>query len=504
MNDNSKIVKNSLILYIRLIITSVFGLLSSRFILQALGASDFGLYNVVGGIVLMIAFLNNVMVSTTYRYISFEIGREESNNVNKVFNICLVIHIFLAIFILLFAESVGVYYIRNFLNIEAVKIGDALFVFHLSILITFFSILSAPFQGLITAKEKFSVIATIEVFRSFFVLGVVLLVMGYSGNRLRLYSILIAILFILFSFPYFLYSLHRYSTIIKWNFQKEKRKYKEMIGFSSWMMFGAAASAGEAQGSALIINLFFGTILNASFGIANQVNNVVKMFSQSLNQAVIPQITKTYSSGNTDRTMLLVIFSSKYSFLLMLLPSLPILLETDYILKIWLTTVPEYTSTFIKIMIINALISTMNAGIPAAVQATGKIKYFQIFISSMILIGLPISYISFKNGLPPYVLLLIYTIITLINLFIMQVLLKHLMHFNIKEFLKKGYLRMMMVSVGISPLFLLRYLFESNIFRFIGITLFSVSWLLSAIYILGLEKKEKEIIGNYLRKVFVK
>lgn len=504
MSDNSNIVKNSLILYLRLIITSVFGLLSSRFILQALGTSDFGLYNVVGGIVLMMAFLNNVMVSTTYRYIAFELGKGELNNVNRVFNICLVIHISLAILLLLIAESVGVYYIRNFLNIEAIKIGDALFVFHLSIFITFISILSAPFQGLITAKEKFSVIATVEVLRSLFILGVVLLVMCYSGNRLRLYSVLIAILFILFSFPYFLYSLHRYSTIIKWNYQKEKRKYKEIIGYSSWIMFGAAANAGEIQGSALIINLFFGTILNASFGIANQVNNVVKMFSQSLNQAVIPQITKTYSSGNTDRTMLLVIFSSKYSFLLMLFPSLPILLETDYILKIWLTEVPEYTSTFIKIMIINALISTMNAGIPAAIQATGKIKYFQIFLSSMVLMGLPISYIAFKNGFPPYVLLLIYTIIALINLFVMQVLLKQLMHFNIKEFLKKGYLRMIMVSVGISPLFLMPHLFESTLFRFIGIALFSILGLLLVIYLLGLEKKEKEIISNYMRKLFHK
>ena len=499
MSDNSRIAKNSLILYFRLIIVSIIGLLSSRFILQALGASDFGLYSVVGGIVFMMAFLNNVMVSTTYRFIAFELGTGDSNGINRVFNISLVIHIFLAFLVILFAETIGVYYIRNHLTISVGKLYDALFVFRFSIGSTFVSILSVPYQGLIIAKEKFSVTAAIEILRSCLAFGVVILVLFSIGNQLRLYAVLIAIVSILPPVLYFLYSRYRFSSLIKWNFQKKKGKYKEMIGFSGWIMFGAASSAGEIQGSALVINLFFGTVLNAGFGIANQVNNVVKMFARSINQAVIPQITKSFSGGNTERTMQLVIYSSKYSFLMMLIPSLPILLETDFILKLWLKEIPEYTSIFIKLMIVNALITTMNAGIPAAVHATGKIKYFQIIISILSLLGLPVSYILFKFGSPPYLLLIVYTVIAIFNFFVVQILLQRLIQFDIRMFYQKAYFKMIKVSLAILPLFLMTNLFLSNLTRFIGITLLSVPWLFAAIYLFGMEEKEKEMVVNYVR-----
>ncbi len=500
MSENKTIAKNSIILYIRLIITSIIGLLASRFILQALGASDYGLYNIVGGIVFLMAFLNNVMTSTTYRYIAFELGAGDANGVNRVFNISLVIHILIAILAFSFAETVGIYYIKNYLNIEFGKLDDALFVFRLSVFSTLVSILSVPYQGLIVAKEKFSATVTIEIFRSCLALGAILFVLCYAGNRLRLYALLIAIISIVPSLLYFLYSRYRYLSIIKWNFQKEKSQYKEMIGFSGWIMFGAAACAGEIQGVALIINLFFGTVLNASFGIANQVNHVVKMFAQNLNSAAIPQITKSYSGGNTDRTMQLVVFSSKYSFLLLLLPSLPILLETDFILKLWLKEVPEYTSIFIKLMIVNSLITNMSAAIPAVVHATGKIKYFQLILSTLLLMGLPASYFLLKLGFPPYVLPLSYIVIAIINLFVMQILLKRIVQFDIMEFFYKAYFKMIMVAIAISPLFLLENIFEPNMLRFVGITLLSVFWLLTAIYLLGMGKIEKETIGNHIRK----
>lgn len=504
MSENSIIVKNSLILYIRLIIFSIIGLLSSRFILQSLGASDFGLYNVVGGIVFMMAFLNNVMISTTYRYLAFELGVGDIKKINSVFNISLVIHIFLAFLLIVFAETIGIYYIKKYLNLAPGKLDDALFVFRLSIVGAFVSILSIPYQGLITAKEKFSIIAAIEIFRNFLALGAVILLLFFSGNRLRLYSILIAVISTIPPLLYFFYSRYQYASLIKWNFQKSKRKYREIVGYSSWILFGAFASAGEIQGSVLIINLFFGTILNASYGIANQVNNMVKMFSQSLNQAVIPQITKSFSVGNTDRTMQLVIFSSKYSFLLMLIPSLPILLETKFILKLWLNVVPEYTSIFIQLMIINALIATANAGIPAAVHATGKIKYFQIILSTIGLIGIPISYLLFKAGFPPFTLLITYLIIAIISLFVMQVLLKQLIQFNIREFFNRAYLKMILVSAAIVPLFLIRNIFKSSMLRFIGITSLSIIWLLTAIYFLGTERIEKEALDRYTRNLFIK
>lgn len=499
MNDNTKIFKNSAILYARLLITSVIGLFTSRFVIQSLGSSDFGLYNVVGGMVFLMAFLNIVMTSTTYRYIAFELGRGNLEGVKKVFNISLVIHLCLVGVVIIFAETVGEYYITNYLNIQTNKIPDALFVFRFSLLGIAFSIISIPFQGLITAQENFSVQAVIEILRSLLSLCFAITIFYFLGNRLRLYSILSAIVMFLPALLFFLYSKKKYAEIVQWKFQRDKDKYKEMIGFSGWIMIGAGASVGKVQGAALIINSFFGTILNASFGIANQVNNIVIMFAQNLGQAAIPQITKSFSSGDTNRTLKLVSYISKYSFFLMLLPALPIILEIDYILTLWLGVVPKNTSIFVQLMIINALIDCLMAGIPAAIQASGKIKYFQIILSTISLLSLPFSYFLFKVGYPTYSILLTYIFTALVNVIICQVLLKKLINFNIKYFLKISYLKIFYVLAYISPVFFIRSLFQDGLTRFILLSTFAVIIVLIAVYHVGLEKKEKELLSSLIK-----
>jgi O-antigen/teichoic acid export membrane protein len=501
MSENAKIVKNSAILYIRLIFVSLIGLISSRYILEALGVSDFGLYNVVGGIVTMMSFLNVVMISTTYRFIAFELAREEQGHVNKVFNISLLIHIILAVLVIIFAFSFGLYYIVNFLKVAEGKLDDAIFVFLFSILGIVLSIIVIPFQALLTAKEKFAITAPIEIFKSLFSLIVILLVMNYAGNRLRLYAMCIAIVTSLPPIMYYVFCKMNYSTIIKWKLQRDKKKYQEMIRFSGWIMLGAGASVGENQGSALIINSFFGTILNSSFGIANQVNSFVKMFSQSLSQAVIPQITKSYSIGQTERTEKLVIYASKYSFFLMLLPAFPLLLETNFVMTLWLTVVPVFTTSFVQIMLINALIVTMCAGIPAAVHATGKIKYFQIILSFITLSGLPLGYAAFYFGAPPYSILWVYTFLSVTVFVVVLYLAKLILKFNLKVFFRKGLLRMLMVVIVTLPVFLIKDFFEPSLMRFFFISGLCVLWLVSAIYYVGIESDERNIIKMQLRKI---
>ncbi|WP_150452008.1 lipopolysaccharide biosynthesis protein [Arenibacter lacus] len=498
MSANKTIVKNSLVLYIRLIIVSIIGLLSSRFILQALGASDFGLYSVVGGIVFMMAFLNNVMVSTTYRYVAFEMGKNDPNGVNKVFNISLLIHLFIALLTVLLAETFGAYYIHNYLNVPIEKIEDAIFVFRFSVISTAISIISVPFQGLLVAKEKFTFTAFIEVLRSILAFSVVILILNYDGDRLRLYAALIALVSIIISILYVLYSRYYYYKFVKWKFQKDVSKYKEMISFSGWIMFGSSASAAEIQLSAIIINIFFSTVVNAAFGISNQVKNMVIMFSKSLNQAVIPQITKSFSSGDTGRTMQLVIFSSKFSFFMILIPAFPILLETEYILGLWLENVPEYTSIFVQIIIVNALIATMDAGIPAAVHATGNIKYFQIILSTITLLALPVSYLLFSNGYEPYFMTLTFTATAVINLIVRQLLLKRILHFNIKKFIWTGYFKMLLVLIPLLTLFSIKYFINEGFVRFIGLSSLSTLMLFILVYFLGMENSERNLVRNQM------
>jgi len=501
--DNILILKNSGILFLRLLFTSVIGLLTSRFVIRSLGASDFGLYNVVGGLVVMMAFFNTVMTSTTYRFIAFEMGKGNNEGVNKVFNISLVIHMCLALLVLVLTETAGVYYVNNFLNVDAGKINDALFVLRFSTYAIFFSILSIPYQGLITAQEKFAVQAVIEIFRSVFAFFAALTIVYYMGNRVRLYALLIVIVNMVPALLFFSYCKRKCSEIVKWNFQRGKSKYKEMIGFSGWIMIGGAASVGQTTGSALIINSFFGTVINASFGIANQVYSLVLMFAQNLGQAAIPQITKSFSSGNTNRTLSLAAYISKYTCFLMLLPALPILLETDFLLTLWLGDVPPYTMAFCQLMIINALIGGLGGGLPAVIQATGKIKYFQIILSTTSLLSLPIAYFLFRAGYPPSFILVTFISTAVINVVVWQILLKKIIDFDVNFFLKTAYLKILYVSVLIIPLFFIRDFFQAGFSRFIFFSLFAVSWLSAAIYFVGIESKEREMMGQILKKVFI-
>ncbi len=502
MKDNIKIIKNSGILYIRLLITSIIGLISTRLLLQALGISDYGLYSIVGGIVIMMGFLNTVMISTSYRYIAFEMGKKNNIGINQVFNISLIIHFSIAVLLILFAETIGKYYIFNYLNVPTDKLNDAMFVFRFSVWGTFFTILSIPYQGLVTAQEKFSIRASIEIFRSLLRLLAVFLILHFAGNRLRLYSVFMLIVMIFPPVLFYWYCKKKYAPLIQWNFQRKWDKYKELIGFSGWIMIGAGASVGKNQGSALIINSFFGTILNASFGIANQVNGLISMFSKNLSQAAIPQITKSFSVGKLERSTELAIYISKYSFFLMLLPAFPILLETDFILKIWLKDVPEYSSIFIKLMIVYALIETMNAGIPAIIQASGKIKWFQLISSSILLLSLPVAYFLFTLEFPPYYILVVYIFARILIMLINLILLKHIIHFNIEVLINKVYFKLFMVVSLLLPLFFVRNLFNMGFLRFIIISTTAVIICIFSVFFVGLEKSEQKIVASALMRLF--
>lgn len=496
LSDNRLLLRNTIILYVRLIVTSLIGLFSSRFIIRSLGASDFGLYNVVGGVVVMMVFLNTVMTATTYRFIAFEMGTGNKEGVNKVFNISLVIHVFMGLMVLLLTETAGVYYVNNYLKVEPGKLNDALFVLRFSTYASVISIISIPYQGLVTAMENFKTQAIIEIIRSFLGLLAAIAIVYYLGNKLRLYALLIALISIVPSVLFFAYCKRRYYESVKWNFQRDKGKYKEMVGFSGWVMLGAAASVGQTTGSNLIINAFFGTLMNAAFGIANQVNGIVTLFAGSLGRVAIPQITKSFSGGDNERTFDLTVYVSKYTFFLMMLPSLPILLETNYLLTLWLGIVPPYTVIFCQLMIVNALVYSLSSGLPALIHATGKIKYFQIIGSAIALLGLPVAWFLFKHGYTPPTIIKIFIFTLLIRLFVSQILLRNIINFNIQLFLKQSYLKIVKVSILVAPLFLIRDLFPSGFLRFILFSAFAVCWLLVAIYIAGIEKNEKDKLNQ--------
>ncbi len=497
MNDNKKIAFNSVIVFVRLVVTSVISLFVSRIVLDALGASDYGLYNVVGGIVVVLNVFNNAMLATTYRFIAAELGKGDKGDLKKVFNTSFLIHVGFAILIIILGLTIGVYYIDHYLNVEAGKLGDARFVFYLSLITTALSIVLIPYQGLITAYERFDVLAIRDIITRILYFAAIYFLLYTDTNRLRLYAWIHLGYNIVYNVSFFIYCKHKYRDVSKFKLYRDFSLVKEMASFALWTLFGAVASVAKSQGCVIIINFFFGTVVNAAFAVATQVENLVQQFARSLNSAAVPQITKNYSGGNQNRSILLTSYISKYTFILMSLVAFPLLIEMDFLLGLWLKEIPEGTAIFCKLMIVGGLLGTLGEGIPALVNATGNIRTYQIIFHTFTLLGLPIAWFFYKLGANQNCILIVYCFIYFLSTFVRLFLLKRLYRFDIKQIVKVSYLRICFIS---APLVAFYYLYDSSDYsttgHFVGLIV-SELFLLLTILVIGLDKREREIIKQY-------
>lgn len=496
--SNKLIVKNSAYLYIRLVFTMFVGVFTSRYVLSALGVSDYGLYNVVGGVVSMMAYVNTMMVTTTYRFLAYEEGKQDGD-VNKVFNLSFSLHIAAAVVILVLAATIGIYYIANYLVVAEGKLADAYFVFAFSVINVLADVLGTPFRGLLVANERFGVTVPIEIGTKILVLGVAVMLNYVPGNHLRYYASLITLVHCLNPISYAVYGIKNYYSTVKWRFQRDLSQYKAMFGFTGWNMLEVAATMGEGQGSAIIINRFFGTVLNASFGVARQVTSMVNMFAQGLGQAVVPQITKSYSAGDRKRSDQLVIMASKYSFFLMAIPMLPLLLEADFVLSLWLKEVPVYTAIFVKAMLVRLIIKTSQYGIGPLIHASGNIKLFKVFSSIIMLVALPIAYVAYRAGYPPYIISYIYIFTGVLDMITTLVLMKFIINYDVKDYLLKSTCKIILICVFQIPVFYLASRYSSGLLRFIGISLLSELVLFVSVYLFGLDAREKKQIIAFMK-----
>ncbi len=499
--DNKRIVKNTAILYIKLVLSILIGLYTSRVILQALGASDYGLYTIVGGIVSMMNFLGTTMASVTYRYIVVEFGKGEHGNPRKVFNTVMLIHVTLVLLLILIGETLGIYYIKNIANFNIEKIEDAIFILHMSLLATSLNILSIPYNGLIIAREKFVFTAIVEIGRSILKLVLVIGLTYFLGNRLKAFSSIITLYSAILPICLFIYCRIKDKEIIKWQLNKNCSDYSGILEFAFWIMIGALASIGQNQGSNMIINLFFSTVVNAAFGIAFQINGYVMMFVQSLNQATVPQIMKNQSGDNPARSLSLVYYISKYAFFIMLLPTLPLILNMDFVLKIWLKDVPPYTNNFAILLLVCGLIRSIGAGFDASIQATGKIRANQIFYSLAYLSVLPATFILYSLGAPIYTVILC-LIISAISILIFQInYLVRITNFTVKEYLHHTAWPCLTVLVAALPLVVIRQLWAETLFGFFTFSITAIIWILIDIYIFGLVKTEQKKVIHLSKKL---
>ncbi len=499
-DNNKRIAKNTAVLYVKLILSVIIGLYTSRVILQALGASDYGLYTIVGGVVSMMNFLGVTMMSVTYRYIVVEFGKGDEGDPRKVFNTSLVIHIALVLLLLMVGETFGVYYVTHVANIAPIKIDDALYVLHLSLAATSFVILSVPFNGLIVAREKFVFTAVVEIGRTLLKLGMVVALAYYCGNRLRMFAIIMAIFNIILPVSMYIYCFIKDRGIVRWQFNKKRSDYSGILGYAFWIMIGAVASMGQNQGSNMIINLFFNTVVNAAFGIGFQINNYVMMFVQSLNQAAIPQIMKSQSSHNTERSLSLIYGIAKIAFFIMLIPVVPLILNMDFVLKAWLKDVPQYTNVFATLLLVGGLIRCLGAGLDSSIQATGKIRPFQIFYSVAYLMVLPAAYVLFVVGFPVYTII-ICTILASVAVLVFQVrYLSRITEFEPMYYLRHTVFPCLAVVACSLPLFLLKLFATGTVVSFLMSSVVSLVGILCLIYMVGCTSEERNIVKRSIKR----
>ena len=493
-NSNKRIAINTVILYAKLIITIVVSFVTSRLVLQALGASDYGLYNVVGGIVSMLNILGTSMVATSYRYMAVEIGKKDAGNPNKIFNTILFIHLVISVLLLLLGETLGVYYVNNYLNVAVDKLPDALFVLRLSLLTAAFAVITVPSNGLIIAREKFLFTSIVETISAVLKIILIVSLIHMDGNKLRIYALFLAICQLFIPLCYQVYCRIKDKETIKWSFNRNWQDYKSVISFTGWILLGAVAVIGQTQGAAIIINHFFGTVLNAAFGLATQVHAAIGQFTGTLRQAFIPQIMKNQES-NAERSLNLVYNISRYSYLMMNILAIPLMLNMRELLVIWLGDPPEYTEIFINYLLINGMIGNLKAGFDASIQATGKIRLNQVGYSIINLLLLPIIFIAYKLGAPPYANVIIMIGLTIVTVFFQCYIMIRITSFVVSDYFKATLLPSLFTTMlTLVPLILIDILVPHTLLgTFFNISI-GVIWSFIAIYLCGIRNDEKNKI----------
>lgn len=506
MSTHKTIAKNTMFLYIRMFLIMGITLYTSRIVLYELGISDYGVYNLVAGIVSMMGFFNAAMSSATQRYLAFDIGKNDMLKLQKTFSTSLAIHFGIGILILILAETIGVWYINNKMVFPQERTFAVNVVYQFSILTFFVGIIQVPFNALIIARERMNIYAYLSLIEVVLKLIIVFILVYLGADKLISYSILVFTVTVLIALCYQIYCRNQFLES-RFILQKDKTYYKELISYSGWNLFGNIAAVSRGQGINILLNLFFGTVVNAAYAITNQVVGSVNLFVTNLQMAFNPQIIKSYSQGNFQETENLIFQGSKISFFLMLILVMPILLNTDFVLNLWLDEVPEYTISFVQLALIGILIDSLSGTLMTGVQATGNIKWYQIIVGVLVFMNLPSAYFVLKLGFEPYIVLVISIIISIFSLQFRLYFLKRLMKINLAVYYKTVFFKTILVSLlSFSVVFFMKKHLSLNVglSYFIVQSFFLVIVTLIFIICFGLNKKERELLKKLMKNKLVK
>ena len=493
-DNNKRIAKNTILLYFRMIFMMAVQLYTSRVVLNTLGVEDYGIYNVVGGVVAMFSFLNNAMTASTQRYITFELGKGNANRLKQIFSTSVNIHVLISILVVILGETIGLWFLNHKLVIPEGRITAAFIVYQASILTTVFAIMSYPFNADIVAHEKMSAFAYISILEASLKLAVVFLLVLGNFDKLILYAYLIVAVQLCICLCYILYCRCNF-TESRYHFCLDKPLFKEMLNFAGWNLWGNLAAILMTQGVNLLLNMFFGPAVNAARAVSVQVQSAINQFSSNFQMALNPQITKTYASGKLGEMHKLIYRSSKFTFFLLFTLCLPVFFEAPFILKIWLKIVPDYTVIFLRFMILILLIDSTANPLMVSASATGKVKVYQSVIGGMLLLILPFSYIALKLGGQPWIVFAVHLSICIIAFITRLFIIRPLINLNLRDFVKQVIFRCSFVSVVslIVPA-VVYILLDDNYFCFILVVCASILSSSIMSFYLGLDAHERYVV----------
>lgn len=495
-----RIARNTLMLYIRMFALLLVGLYTSRVVLEALGENDYGIYNVVGGVVAMFTIVSGALNSAVSRFITFEMGKSQGARLNEVYSSAVTIQIMLALIVVIIAEPAGLWFIENEMTIDPDRIPGAKWVLHLSLFAFVVNLMSVPQMASITAHEKMSAYAAIGVMDGLLRLAVAFMIMRSPIDRLIYYAALMAAVVLVVRLAYGIYC-RRHFPECRYKPVFDRQLIKEMFSFAGWNFIGVSAGVLRDQGGNILVNIFYGTAVNAARGIAVQLNSAVQGFVTNFMTAVNPQITKSYASGDTDYMFSLIRRSSRMSYCLLFVIALPILFNTDYLLSIWLKDVPDHTVLFVRLFLVFALCESISNPLITAQLATGRIRNYQLVVGGLMLLNIPVSYIFLKLGAAAEVTVAVAIVISLICLTARLVMLRGMIRLSIRKFVSDVCVKILMVSVvSVIVPFLIQSRLPEGFAGFAASTVICVAVSGLAVLFIGLRANERKELVSMLKK----
>ena len=504
VSDNKRIAKNAIFLYVRMIVMMLISLFTSREILRILGVEDYGLYNVVAGVVVLFAFLNASMIRATQRFLSFYIGKGDDDDIRKIFSTCINVVIIISLFVILVSETLGLWFINTYLKFPEGREVSMNIVYQFSILTFLLNIIKIPYNSAIIAHEKMSFYAYTSILDAILKLLVVYVLLISTEDRLSFYAILIAIVSFIDLIIYILYCKYKFETC-RYEKYWNKGTFKELFSFSGWSMVSGFSNLAAQQGGNILLNMFCGVAANAAFGIASQVGHSVLKLTTSFSTAFAPQITKLYAVNDLEKLYLLIFRSSLISYYLMLIFSIPLFFEIEFVLGLWLVNVPENAAGFCLLIIVFELIDAAQSPLIHLMYSTGRIRTYVLWLGFLTFLNVPISYFLLKNGLSLYLVLGMRAFINLVSAVIRVVHLKFMINFPVKNYLKEVIIKIvtttsMLLFIAYMLYIVLHNCFIGNIAFMLIMVIISIGFIL----FVGFSRRDRNIVVSFIKSKLAK